>query len=160
MMSLHAHESARPHVGTRHPLRAYDLNSPRAKARLIVLSLLADGRLDDRELEVLDRQGIFAALGLDREDFVQVMYDFCSDVADMLPADQGSFHLTPLTLAGLFGEVDEHGECEKLLRLITDVISSDGQLSTAEESLFISALEAWTPLLAKVTPASPEVHYR
>ena len=41
MMSLQARETARPYVGTHHPLRAYAVDSPRAKARLIVLALLA-----------------------------------------------------------------------------------------------------------------------
>lgn len=57
MMSMQARESFRPVIGAHHPLRAYAINSPRAKARLVVLALLADGRLDDREMAALDKRG-------------------------------------------------------------------------------------------------------
>jgi hypothetical protein len=160
MMSLQARESFHPYIGTGHPLRAYAVDSPRAKARLVVLAMLADGRLDERELEVLERRGVFAALGIAREDFVQVLYDFCHDVAGLLPVGRGGFRLTPATLSGLLGEVDNPGEREKLLQLITAVISSDGRLSDAEESLFMTALEAWKPPLANLPRAVfPEWHY-
>ncbi|MCK7499408.1 MAG: hypothetical protein MZW92_60100 [Comamonadaceae bacterium] len=46
-----------------------------------MLALLADGRLDEHEIDALDRQGIFADLGIARSAFVEVLSDFCSDVA-------------------------------------------------------------------------------
>ena len=66
MMCLHAGESLPPVFGFRHPLRAYATNSPRAQARLVVLALLADGQLDEREIDTLDRRGILADLGIAR----------------------------------------------------------------------------------------------
>lgn len=143
MMSLQARESFRPAIGPHHPLRTYATNSPRAKARLIVLALLADGHLDEREMAALDRRGVFADLGIAREDFVEVLYDFCGDVAGLLPVDTGGYQLTPKTLAGLFDEVADRKAHEKLLQHMVAVISSDGYLSDAEESLFRSAIGHW-----------------
>ena len=145
MMSLQARETARPYVGTHHPLRAYAVDSPRAKARLIVLALLADGHLDEREMALLDRRAAFADLGIARADFVQVLYDFCGDVAGQLPLGEGGYRLTPATLAGLFGEVADRDAREKLVQLIAAVIGSDGRLSNSEKNLLRCALENWKP---------------
>ena len=81
MMTMQARDMFPPRSGKTYPLRPYPANSPRAMARLVVLALLADGQLDERELAALERRGAFAALGISREDFVQVLYDFCADVA-------------------------------------------------------------------------------
>lgn len=160
MMSMQARESFRPVIGTHHPLRAYAVNSPRAKARLVVLALLADGRLDDREMMALDRRGVFADLGIAREDFVQVLYDFCADVAGQLPVGAGGYNLTPKTLDGLFGEVNDREARQKLLQHIVAVISSDGHLSDTEESLFRSAIDHWTPRADKISREGlPGLHY-
>ena len=145
MMSLQARESFRPVIGPHHALRAYAVNSPRAKARLVVLAMLADGRLDEREMVAIERRGVFADLGIAREDFVQVLHDFCGDVAGQLPAGAGGYQLTSKTLAGLFGEVADREAREKLLQHMVAVISSDGHLSNAEERLFRSAIDHWQP---------------
>jgi hypothetical protein len=149
MMTLQARETLKPYIGNHHPLRAYPVNSPRAKARLIVLALLADGRLDEREMTALNRRGAFATLGISREDFVQVMQDFCSDVAGLLPVSSGSFQLTPETLAGLFGEVEDPECRQNLKRMIVSVISCDGHLSDAEDNLFRISMECWKPAIGK-----------
>lgn len=145
MMSMQARNSLRPFRGPHHPLRAYAVDSPRAKARLIVLALLADGRLDEREIAALERRGVYADLGIAREDFVQVLYDFCTDVAEHVSVGSGSYQLTPKTLAGLFNEIADGTAREILLRHMVAVITSDGHLSEAEENLFLNAMDHWTP---------------
>lgn len=154
MMSLQARESLQQVTGARHPLRAYAVNSPQAKARLVVLALLADGRLDEREMAALDRRGVFADLGISREDFVQVLYDFCSDVAGLLLVGPGGYKLAPKSLAGLFGEVDDGKARDRLLQHIVAVISSDGHLSDGEEILFRSALDHWQAAAGKMRPTT------
>ena len=160
MMSIQARENLRPAFGSHHPLRSYAVDSPRAKARLVVLALLADGHLDKREFDALERRGVFATLGIAREDFAEVMYDFCADVAAKLSAGGGGYRLTPAMLAGLLGEVSDRKAREQLLQLIFAVISSDGRLSDAEESLFIGAIDAWrTPSDKKLSTIFPGLHY-
>lgn len=143
MMNMQGRESFRSSITPHHPLRTYAVNSPRAKARLVVLALLADGNLDDQEMASLERRGVFADLGIAREDFVQVLYDFCSDVAGQLPLDAGSYELTPKTLDGLFSEINDREARRKLLQHIGALISSDGKLSDAEENLFRIAIDRW-----------------
>jgi uncharacterized tellurite resistance protein B-like protein len=142
MMTMQAREMLPPYNGKAHPLRAYPANSPRAMARLVVLALLADGQLDERELNVLDRRGAYATLGISREDFVQVLYDFCADVA-RLSATAGGYHLSPALLSALFSEVDDPAAKERVLNLVVAVVSSDGRFTDGEEKLFLNAVEAW-----------------
>ncbi len=147
-MTMQAHETFPPRSGKAYPLRAYPANSPRAMARLVVLALLADGQLGERELAVLDRRGAFAALGISRADFVQVLYDFCADVA-RLSETAGGYRLSPSLLASLFAEVDDPRAKERVLNLIVAVISSDGCFTDGEEKLFLGALHAWGGSLRK-----------
>lgn len=166
MMTLQARETFVPHPGISHPLRAYPVNSPRAKARLIVLALLADGRLDKKEIESLERRGVYATLGLSREDFVDVLYDFCSDVA-RLPSGQGNYLLSATLLENLFAEVDDPAAKKALMRHIFDIICSDGKLADGEERLFWTAVDRWklrhpatsSKMTARERTASPPEQY-
>lgn len=142
MMTAQARESFVPHFGKFHPLREYPVDSPRAKARLIVLALLADGRLEKSELDSLERRGVYATLGLSREDFVAVLYDFCSDAAQ-LPTDRQSYRLSPHVLDGLFAEVGNPEARKALFLHIFQIITSDGDLSEGEQQLFWKAVDAW-----------------
>lgn len=142
-MRLQARESLHPVFGHRHPLRAYASNSPRAQARLVVLALLADGRLDEREIDALDRRGILADLGIARSAFVEVLSDFCSDVAGQLPVSGDGYQITPKALGGMLDEVSDRTVSEKLLRHMLAVTKSDGHLSEAEKNLICSAIEHW-----------------
>lgn len=151
MMSRQAREMFPPRQGKTYPLRPYPTNSPRAQARLVVLALLADGQLDDCELKTLERRGAFATLAISRQDFVEVLYDFCADVA-RLSTGAGGYRLSASLLNALFAEVDDPGAKERLLQLIVSIVSSDGRFSDGEEKLFLGALHAWGGSLRRQRP--------
>ena len=142
MMTMQTRETFPPRIDKVYPLRSYPANSPRAMARLVVLALLADGQLDESELDVLNRRGAFAALGISRENFVRVLYDFCADAAK-LSEGFGGYRLSPALLAGVFAEVDDPRARERVLGLIVAVVSSDGRFTDGEEKLLLSAMAAW-----------------
>jgi uncharacterized tellurite resistance protein B-like protein len=142
MMTMQAREMCAPYINPNQTLRSYAMNSPRAKARLVVLAMLADGRLDDAELESLTRRGTFDDLGIAREDFFEVLYDFCADVEN-LPNGSGDYLLSPVVLDQLFGEIGNATERQILLRQIFDMIRSDGHLAESEADLFWHAVDTW-----------------
>jgi hypothetical protein len=109
MMTMQARESFSPINYPGRPLRAYPVDSPRAKARLIVLAMLADGRVDAAELDSLGKYRAFAELGISRDDFFQVLYDFCADAAG-LPEGRGNYLMSPALLETLFAEVSRGDE--------------------------------------------------
>lgn len=151
MMTRQARESYVPQIHTAPALRNYPANSPQAKARIIILALLADGRLDKAELEGLERRDVYAKVGLGREDFVSVLVDFCSDVA-RLPNSRGNYLLSPSTIDRLMAEIDLPQERKSLMRLIFDVICSDGTLAEGEERLFWNAIDAWNLRISDMSP--------
>lgn len=161
MMCLQARESSPPVYGFRHPLRAYAINSPRAQARLVVLALLADGRLDEREIDALERRGILADLGIARAAFIEVLSDFCSDVAGQLPVSGGDYQLTRKALGGMLDEVSDRTVRKKLLRHMLALIRSDGHFSDAEETLIRSTIDYWQPRRAGGGPMpAPDPRFR
>lgn len=145
MMRLQADESFSPTFNHRHPLRAYALNSPRAQARLVVLALLADGRVDEREVDALHRRNIFGDLGISRSTFIEVLSEFCSDVAGQLPVSEGGYQLTHKALGGMLDEISDRTVRDKLLRHMLALINCDGHLSDVERGLIRNTLEHWQP---------------
>lgn len=143
MMSLQAREAFQPFIASRHPLRAYPQGSPRAKARLVALALLADGRLADDELDALENNGALVRLGIARDTFFEVLADLCADLLQ-LPDGAGNALLTQDMLAGLFAEVDQGEDRTKLLQLIFELAHSDGTITGNEEILLREAVENWT----------------
>ena len=154
MMTIQARETFIPHYGAAHPLRVYPINSPRAKARLIALALLADGKLAREELEVLGESECYWALGISRQVFFEVMADFCTDLAS-LPVGEGGYQLTPATLEGLLAEVRSPAARRAVIGLMLDVIFSDGKLDTHEHRLLRQALDTWNIRLADSASQSP-----
>jgi len=142
MMSIHDHGVSKANNSKAPMLRAYVPDSPQAKARLVVLAMLADGRLDDVELDSLDRNGTLSSIGMSREDFFAVLYDFCADV-EAFPRGRGDYVLAPAVLQQMLSEVSDGEERQKLLRLIFDVIRSDGRLAKGEAALFWQAVDTW-----------------
>jgi hypothetical protein len=118
MMTMQARESLAPIRHPGRPLRTYPVDSPRAKARLLVLALLADGRVDAAELDGLAKYQAFAELGISRDDFFQVLYDFCADAAGTA---RGQRHLPDVAgaLDHLFAEVC--GAAERQTTVTPDV---------------------------------------
>lgn len=143
MMSLQARDRVPGGFRARHGLRAYPIDSPRAKARLLILAMFADGKLDGTELETLMERGAFSELGISRDDFLSVLFDFGADLSG-LPKTGFDAAISPRVLQSLLAEISDDTQKLTMLRLIFDVIRSDGRLDPAEARLFWSALDAWS----------------
>lgn len=143
MMSMQARASNPRQPRNSRGLRPYPLNSARAKARLLVLAMIADGRIDSAELDGLVKRNAFAELGITRNDFFDVLYEFGADLAG-LPSSGFEVAISPRAVQSLLAEISEDGEKLAMLRLIFDVIRSDGELAPAEARLFWNALDAWS----------------
>ena len=82
-------------------MRSYPTNSPQGAARIVALTMLADGHLAKSELDVIERQGAHEQLGLDLETMQSVLHGFCEDLLHSahltwsdVPEDTRSFVLT------------------------------------------------------------------
>ena len=116
-------------------MRRYDRNSPQAAARIVALTVLADGDFGAAELGLLDEIAAHRTLGLEREALHAVIDEFCEDLlsskqlawADACPVDE-------YTLASLMDDIDEPELRRKVLGLClrlagVDDLVADGALA-------------------------------
>ena len=61
-------------------MRTYPANSPQAAARIVALTVVADGDIGDAEIEWLDRQAVHEQLGLARRELHALLDTFCEDL--------------------------------------------------------------------------------
>jgi hypothetical protein len=103
-MSIQAYEHFPRQLRAAPGLRPYPVNSARAKARLLILAMIADGRIDAAELDTLMTGGAFAELGITRADFLDVLYEFGADLAG-LPSSGFEVAISPRVVQSLLAEI-------------------------------------------------------
>ncbi len=125
-------------------MRNYPIDSPQAAARIIALTVVADGEIDQAELDLLDRLGLEAQLGLAPGAFHGVLDAFCEDLlssqqllmADVCPVDNA-------TLAQLMGDIQSPALRKQLLRFCIDIAESDAHVAQGEAIVLNAAVEHW-----------------
>jgi len=125
-------------------MRSYPANSPQAAARIIALTVVADGDIGDAEIKWLDRLAVHEQLGLARHELHALMDTFCEDLlssdqlqwADACPVDER-------TLADLMGEIQDPALRLKLLRLCVELAEVDDQVDEGESIVLVAAVQHW-----------------
>lgn len=125
-------------------MRSYPLNSPQAAARIVALTVVADGDIGDAEIVCLDRLSIPAQLGLERHEMHALLDTFCEDLlssgqlkwADACPVDER-------TLANLMGEITEPAMRMKVLRMCVQIAEVDAKVDLGESIVLNAAVEHW-----------------
>jgi uncharacterized tellurite resistance protein B-like protein len=125
-------------------MRRYTVNSPQAAARIVALTVVADGDIADAEIELLDRLAVHQQLGLARQALHALLDDFCEDLlssdqltwADACPVDER-------TLGDLMGEIEDPELRLKLLRLCVQLAEADAQVDDGESTVLAAAVEHW-----------------
>lgn len=125
-------------------MRSYPINSPQAAARIVALTLLADGHLAKSELDALERFGAHEQLGLDREDLHAVLHGFCEDLLNSVRLSwDDACRIDPRTMAQLMAEVDDPALRLKLLRLCLKIVQADDHVADGEAIVLGTAVEQW-----------------
>ncbi len=125
-------------------MRKYAQNSPQAAARIVALTLVADGDVGKAEFALLDELAVHQQLGLEREALHEVVDAFCEDLlsskqlawADSCPVDD-------YTLAALLEEIDDPALRRKVLDLCVKLAAVDGHVALGESIVLVSAVEHW-----------------
>lgn len=125
-------------------MRSYPHNSPHAAARIIALTVVADGDIGDAELRCLDRLAVHDQLGLKWQELHSVLDTFCEDLlssgqltwADACPVDER-------TLAALMAEIDDPALRQNVLRLCIEIASADESIAEGESIVLGAAVEHW-----------------
>ena len=142
-------------------MRVYSPNSPQAIARVLSLTILADGGLDVSELRVLGSYDLPRRLQLSDTEFDAVMRDFCYDLMQFADGDYYShLVLEREMIATLLGDINDPALQLKLLRIMVDIVHADGTLAGGEAVLLAEAMLRWELDLHHVGLPSPEVPAR
>ncbi len=125
-------------------MRRYELNSPQAAARIVALTMLADGAIGQRELDVLQRFRAAAQLGLHDADLRAVLIALCEDLlVGANPSWAGAHSIDALSIARLLDEVDDADLRERVLALSLAVAEADETVSDGEAFVLTRAVEQW-----------------
>lgn len=133
-------------------MRSYATNSPAAIGRLIAMAILADGRLDNREVDWIKHNDTASLLGVDRDTLIQVLLDCCRDV--ITEAEQERvFLLEDHRLARLADDVTDKALQKVALSAMLLIAKSDGDVSEGEQTLLRFLMSRWEITLEDLTVA-------
>ena len=125
-------------------MRTYPTNSPQAAARIIALTLVADGHVSHTEMAVLDRIGACEQLGLEPDEMQAVLRDFCEDLLQARhPNWADACQIEPRTLTQLMAEIDDPALRVAVLRMCVAVAEVDGHVADGEAIVLVNAVEQW-----------------
>ncbi len=123
-------------------MRSCPANSPQAAARIVALTVVADGDIGEAGIEWLDRLAVHDQLGLARHELHALLDIFREDLlssdrlkrADACPVDER-------TLADLMGEIRDPAMRRKLLHLCVTLAESDAHVPEGESIVLGVAVE-------------------
>jgi uncharacterized tellurite resistance protein B-like protein len=125
-------------------MRHYKTDSTQAAARILALTLLADGGLDQAELDSLAHSRLLRRLGLRREELDRIVREYCEDL--QLSADYlDSLRLQPAeeVVRALLDDIHDPQLRLALLEDMQQIIAADGVETPAEVDLLAGALQQW-----------------
>ena len=133
-------------------MRAYPTNSPEALGRLLAMAILADGRLDNREVDWLKKHDTAALVGVDRDVLIQVLLDCCRDV--ITEAEQERvFLLEDHRLARLADDVTDKALQRVAVSAMLIIAKADGSITEGEQALLRFLMERWGIVLEDLAEA-------
>ncbi len=125
-------------------MRTYPIDSPRAAARVIVLSLLADGASCQYEQRALQRAASDPRLGVDEDLLQRVKQELCEDIAATHePNWMGSARIDEPTLGALLDEVRDPILRRAVYDACVDIVRADGVVGASESYVLATAKERW-----------------
>lgn len=125
-------------------MRKYRQNSPESAARIVALTLVADGDLGKAELALLDELQVHAQLGIERAALHDVFDQFCADLlADNRLSWSGNCPVDDYTLTELLDEIDSPALRRNVLDLCVRVAEADAYVADGESALLTAAVAYW-----------------
>ena len=134
-------------------MRSYPRDSPQAAARIVVLAMLADGRICKAELDALERLRACEQLGCQAREFKGVIHGVCDDLFSAAPPiGADACQLDPSMLAELLAQVNDPDLRAKVLRLCIAAAEGDGYVADGESLMLEAMVEQWKLPRAMLEP--------
>jgi hypothetical protein len=125
-------------------MRPYAPNSPPAAARIIALSMLADGHVSQDELRLLHQTAIPEALGLNAHTWEQVLIQLCEDLQlNHRLAWVQACQVDPRTLDQVLDEVTDLALRRHVLAVCRALVECDGVVTEGEWTVLSAIVNRW-----------------
>jgi hypothetical protein len=125
-------------------MRRYPPNSPLAAARVVALTMVADGTICRGELHSLARLDVYERLNLDAVQMQQLLDELARDLFEFgAPAWDGSGGLHPLIMNCVLEDVSNPELRETVLEICRDIAQADSRVTDGERALLILANTQW-----------------
>jgi len=125
-------------------MRHYETDSSPAAARILALTMLADGGLDRNELDALMQSDLVRRLGIGTVEFERILREYCDDL--LMSAhylDGMRLKLADEVFELLLEDVADSALQRALLRAMQDIVAADGVETAAEVEVLARALAKW-----------------
>jgi len=125
-------------------MRRYPPNSPQAAARVVALTMVADGTVCRGELHSLVRLDVYDRLNLDAVQMQQLLDELARDLFEFgAPAWDGSGGLHPLIMNCVLEDVTNAELRETVLEICRDIARADSHVTEGENALLALAGTEW-----------------
>ena len=134
-------------------MRTYKRNSPHAAARIVAISLLADGHLGCEEIIALERLQLSQRLGMSADEFEKVIRELCEDLM-MTPHLNWGDTCRPNSeiMRHVISELADARLRSEVMSLCQTAVHADNHVSAGESAFLLALSHAWQ-LPAGIAPA-------
>ena len=125
-------------------MHTHKLDTPQAAAQIVALAMVADGRIGDDELSLMDSLCMHEQLHLSREAMRDVMGDFCREA--LSNPRSAWLHDCPLDereVEQLMAQVRCPELRQRVLSLCLQIAEVDGEVAPGESFVLNAAVEHW-----------------
>jgi hypothetical protein len=131
-----------------------DVSVADALARVLALMVAADGRIDPREMDVLEELNAFERLDMPRERFSALAHDCLREIGAGLAECSWLRARDEAYVDGLLDAVRDPSQRLMLCRLAAAAVTADGQVTHGERLLYDHVLARWHISHAMVSEAT------
>ena len=125
-------------------MRHYDTDSTPAAARLLALTVLADGGLDRNEVDAMMHTDLVRRLSIGTVEFERILREYCDDVLSSANYLDGMrLKVADEVLDLLLEDITDPTLQQALLHTMQEIVSADGVETSAEVDVLARALEKW-----------------
>ncbi len=139
-------------------MRSYPRNSPQSAARVVALTVLADGHLGPQEIDALQRIDVAGRLDLSQGDFMGVIQAVCDDLmAASHHQWSGIQHLPRGDIKRMLDEIDDVGLRLIVLEICAALCECDASVADAEYEMLCTQADHWDLPLPVLRTTSPSL---
>ncbi|MBM5573375.1 TerB family tellurite resistance protein [Deefgea sp. CFH1-16] len=123
-------------------MRRYSVNSHEAVCRLLALSLVSDGGIDQSEFQAIRDSKVLTQLGISEHTLHEVMQGLCDDLIHHANG-LNQLELDEVLIDQLLAEIDEPRLQMTVLRAMLGIVDADGWFADGEAVLIARAMACW-----------------